>query len=152
MDKSEGQSYDDFSLRKDEIIRGHDSYFRILQDSKTVTSDFLKAFVNKQSSEIKNIDFTKSPLFTHNVKVGFIIAKKKIRKSYFRNRIRRLLKEAYRLNRNIYAVKALNLNILFSLTDKGYLYFKEHSQTKFDFVDIEMKILLKKIINKFTDK
>ena len=152
MDKSEGQSYDDFSLRKDEIIRGHDSYFRILQDSKTVTSDFLKAFVNKQSSEIKNIDFTKSPLFTHNVKVGFIIAKKKIRKSYFRNRIRRLLKEAYRLNRNIYAVKALNLNILFSLTDKGYLYFKEHPQTKFDFVDIEMKILLKKIINKFTDK
>lgn len=152
MDKSEGQSYDDFSLRKDEIIRGHDSYFRILQDSKTVTSDFLKAFVNKQSTEIKNIDFTKSPLFTHNVKVGFIIAKKKIRKSYFRNRIRRLLKESYRLNRDISGIKDLNLNILFTLGEKGYEYFKDHPQTKLDFVENEMKILLKKIITKFTFK
>jgi ribonuclease P protein component len=152
MDKSEGQSYDDFRLRKDEIIRGYDSYFRILKNSNTVTTDFLKAFVNKQSSEIKSIDFTKSPLFTQNVKVGFIIAKKKIKKSFFRNRIRRLLKESYRLNRNKSGIKSFSLNILFSLSDKGYAYFKDHPGTGISFTDSEMKIILEKIKNKFTEK
>lgn len=152
MDKSEDQSYDDFRLRKDEIIRGHDSYLRILKDSIAVSTDFLKAFVNRQSKEIDSIDFNESPLFTHSVKVGFIIAKKKIRKSFFRNRLRRLLKESYRINRAKSGLQSIKLNIIFTLSDKGYSYFKENPCTKRIFIDEEMKAIMEKIKNKFTTK
>jgi len=147
MDKSEDQSSHDFRLRKDEIIRGHDSYFKIIKDSNTVSAEFLKAFVNIPDSD--PVDFTKSPLFTHNVKVGFIIAKKKIRRANFRNRIKRLLKESYRLNRNSSGLLSLKLNILFTLNDRGYVYFNKNRGTKLEFVDSDMKKLLGNIKNKF---
>ncbi len=147
MDKSEDQSNHDFRLRKDEIIRGHDSYFKIIKDSNTVSAEFLKAFVNKPDSD--SVDFTKSPLFTHNVKVGFIIAKKKISKANFRNRIKRLLKESYRLNRNSSGLLYLKLNILFTLNDKGYAYFRDNRDAGLDFVYNDMRNLLGKIKNKF---
>ena len=147
MDKSEDQSNHDFRLRKDEIIRGHDSYFKIIKDSNTVSAEFLKAFVNIPDSD--PVDFTKSPLFTHNVKVGFIIAKKKIRKANFRNRIKRLLKESYRLNRNSSGLLYLKINILFTLNDKGYAYFRDNRAAGLDFVSIDMRDLLGKIKNKF---
>ena len=149
MDKSEDQSYDDFRLRKNEIIRGHDSYYRILKDSITVSADFLKAFVNVPGPDTDSVDFTKSPLFTHNVKVGFIIAKKKIRRANFRNRIKRLLKESYRLNRNSSGLLSLKLNILFTLNDRGYVYFNQNHGAKLEFIDTDMKKLLGNIKNKF---
>ncbi|MBK8550985.1 MAG: ribonuclease P protein component [Ignavibacteria bacterium] len=80
--------------------------------------------------------------------MGFIIAKKKIRKSYFRNRIRRLLKESYRLNRQQTGFFSLKLNIIFSLTEKGYEHFRNNPKTKFNFVDSEMKLLQEKIQKK----
>lgn len=152
MDNSENQSNGDCRLSKDEIIRGHDSYSKILQNSFIVSTDFLKAFVNRQSEEAKTIDFTKSPLLTLNVKVGFIIAKKKIKKSYFRNRIRRLLKESYRLNKLLTGIFSQKLNIIISLTEKGYEHFRNNPKTKFNFVDSEMKVLLEKINSKLTVK
>ena len=154
MDNSENQSNfnKDFRLRKDELIRGHDSYLKVLQNSVSVSSDFLKAFVNIQSRETNAIDFTKSPLFTNNVKVGFVIAKKKIRKAYFRNRIRRLLKEAYRLNKEILFTLSTEMNVLISLTERGYEYFRDNPKTKLQFTDSEMKVLLEKIKKKFKSK
>ncbi len=147
---SENNPGNKFKLSKSEIIRGYDSYIKVLQDSTLLTTDYLKAFVNKQNEEFRSFDFKNSPLLTTNVKVGFIIAKKKIKKSFRRNRLKRLLKESYRLNKYQYGINNLKLMIIFSLSEKGYEYFKKNPDIKYSFVESEMRILQEKIKNKFT--
>ncbi|MEO8210646.1 MAG: ribonuclease P protein component, partial [bacterium] len=146
---------DHYGLSKDEIIRGHNAYFRILQNHVFISTEFLKAFINKKSIVSDSIESTQrirsigeSPLFTNNVKVGFIIAKKKIKKAVLRNRIRRLLKESYRLNKNFMTLP-FNLDIIFSLTEKGCEYFMNNPKTKLEFINEDMKNLQLKIKNQF---
>jgi len=129
MDNSENQSLDDFRLRKDELIRGHNSYLKVLKSSALVSTNFLKAFVSQEGKEKKPSDlstevkaFRESPLFTNNVKVGFVVAKKKVKKAVVRNRIRRLLKESYRLNKDLYKAIEVKLNIIFSVSEKVMSY------------------------------
>ncbi|MDQ3019120.1 MAG: ribonuclease P protein component [Bacteroidota bacterium] len=155
MGKSDDLSYDDKGLRKDEIIKGHNAYIRVLQNHVYISTEFLKAFINKQSIVSDSIDnavrirlIGESPLFTNNVKVGFIIAKKKIKKSVLRNRIKRLLKESYRLNKNFKAL-SFRLDIIFSLTERGYEQFINYPKTKLEFIHEEMKNLQLKIKNQF---
>jgi ribonuclease P protein component len=144
-DKKPADNNNDYSLRKDEIIQGHDSYLRILQNSISISTDFLKVFIEKKSLDSDSM----SPLFTGKVKVGFIIAKKKIRKAVLRNRIRRLLKESYRLNKNFFITLPFNLNIIFSLSEKGYMHFMNNPKTKLIFISEEMKKLQSNIKNYF---
>lgn len=153
MGKSESQSKGDFRLRKDEIIRGRTSYSKILQNSTTISADFIRAFISLQNKEAAiNIDFTEGPLFTNNVKVGFIIARKKIKKAVSRNRIKRLLKEAYRLNKNLFRVFSVDSRIIFSLTDRGYKHFLFPKEIKYSLVESEIKKLSVKIKNYFSIK
>lgn len=146
MNNSENQPGNNaYSFRKNEILRGYNAYSKVLQESVLLSSDYLKAFVNSENKDPVSIDVTNSPHFTDNVKVGFIIAKKKIKKAVLRNRIKRLLKESYRLNKNLLNPIHPEVNIIFSLTDKGYKYFLNEKDTTFFFVDAEMKNLLFKI-------
>ncbi len=154
MDSSENQFHDDFKIRKCEILRGHNAYLKVLNSSVHVSTSFLKAYVSQESkkpppsgltSEIKA--FRESPLFTSIVKVGFVVAKKKIKKAVLRNRIRRLLKESYRLNKNSLRAIDLELNIIFSMTETGYKLFEDDSKTKIEIIEREMKLLVPKIIN-----
>ncbi|MEO6695246.1 MAG: ribonuclease P protein component [Ignavibacteria bacterium] len=154
MDSSENQSKSkgigngDFKLGKHEIISGHNAYINILQNSVTVSTNNIKAFVSIKNKASLPVDSTESPLFTNNVKVGFIIAKKKIKKAVSRNRIRRLFKEAYRLNKNKFTYFPPDTNIIFSLTDGGYEHFGKNKNEKFEFINIDMKILSDKIIKR----
>lgn len=148
MDKSD-ESKNDFKLSKNEILRGHNSFNNVLQNSKIVSTEYLKAFVSKQSTEPKLTDFSKSPHFTGNVKVGFIIAKKKFKKAVTRNRIRRLLKEAYRSTKKQTDLFSFKVNIIFTLNEKGYSYFKNNSEVKVDFFTNEMILLASKIKLKY---
>jgi len=154
MDSSENQSnknrsgQNDLKLGKHEIISGYDAYSIVLQNAVSISTNFLRAFVTKLGKETVSIDSTQSPLFTNNVKVGFIIAKKKIRKAVLRNRIRRLLREAYRLNKCKFNILSDGTNIIFSLTDNGYEHFMRNPKEKFDFIEPEMKSLLDKIKKK----
>ncbi len=155
MDSSENQSntnrtrQNDLKLGKHELIRGYDAYSIVLQNAVSISTNFLRAFVSNQSKDTVSIDSTQSPLFTNNVKVGFIIAKKKIRKAYQRNRIRRLLRESYRLNKKNFNTLRSNLNIIFSLTEKGTEYFINNPKTKFAFLNEEMDKLQSKIKKHF---
>ncbi len=144
MDNNESQHHDS-RLRKEEILSGYNSYSKVLKSSILISTEYLKAFVNSENIEPVSIDLTKSPLFTDNVKVGFIIAKKKIKKSVLRNRIKRLLRESYRLNKYLINPLPLKLILIFSLTEKGYNFFLNNPETKFEFSNTEMKILLEKI-------
>jgi len=155
MDNGENQSTNitenknGYRLDKDEIISGYNSYSRVLQNAVSISTNFLKAFISNQSKDTVSIDSTESPLFTNNVKVGFIIAKKKIKKAVLRNRAKRLLKEAYRLNKYHFRIFQSKTNIVFSLTDNGYQHFIENQNEKLEFIDREMKSLSDKIKKKF---
>jgi ribonuclease P protein component len=95
---------ENFRLRKSEIIRGYNAYINIITNSSKFNTELLKGYLKANYSEtsLKSIntkDYSKSPLKKQNLKVGFIISKKRIHKSNQRNRIKRLLKESYRLNK-----------------------------------------------------
>lgn len=143
MERSENQSCDDFRLSKSEILRGHKVYERILKSSKIFSTDILKAFLEIPGNK-EQID-SGSPHFTPDVKVGFVVAKKKIRKSYLRNRIRRLLRESYRLNKICFRNSPGKINLLFSLTDEGYNNFRLDPEIKCEVISKEMVSLSKKI-------
>ncbi|MBS1519221.1 MAG: ribonuclease P protein component [Bacteroidetes bacterium] len=135
-DTSSGRKF-----HKDNIIRGFRIFSEILNDSKTVQTKYLKAYFRiKEKEDLHNGKFL-SPLVTDNVKVGFIIAKRNIRKSTFRNRIRRLLKESCRLNKPEFNSKDNLIYIIYSLTQKGYEHFMEFPDTKLNFIQKEMKDL-----------
>ncbi len=149
MDNCE-DSNSDFTLSKSEILRGYNSFYYVLQNSKTISTEYLKAFVNKQVTDTAVTEFNKRPLFTGNVKVGFIIAKKKIKKSVKRNRIKRLFKESYRLTKTQTGLFGLKLNIIFTLNDKGYMLFQNNKKIKTEFLKNEMILLSSKINLKYS--
>ena len=139
------------TLRRDEIIRGYNAYSKILQSSILVSTDFLKALINlqipeKSLSEIKKGDpsLSESPL---TIKVGFIVAKKKIRKAVLRNRIKRLLRESYRLNKKIFCT-IKDMNIIFTLTEDGYILFRDYPKTGIEIIKQEMVNLGDKIFKR----
>lgn len=138
------------SLNKDEIVKGHNSYLIILQNSVVFSTDYLKLFVNKIKVS-DPVDFNQSPLLTISLKVGFIIAKKKIRKAVFRNRIRRVLKESYRLNKNLFS-NLRDTNIIFSLSENGYNKFLNDPGQKIHVIQVEMIKAAEKINKYFTEK
>ena len=72
------------------------------------------------------------------MKVGFIVARKKVKKAVQRNRIKRLLRESYRINKNMFGTLQ-NLNLIFSLNDSGYMHFKKMPDEKLYFIEAEMK-------------
>jgi ribonuclease P protein component len=132
-----------FRLEKSEIIRGYRSFELILNDSKIFRTNLLTGFLkaNKISLLTK-----RSP--HRNVKVGFIISKKKFRKAFKRNKIRRLLKEAYRLNRRYYLEEIRNYSIQLIIglnSSPEIMAVKEEVLFSFEKINIEMEKLLIKI-------
>jgi len=138
------------SLIKNEIVKGHNSYLKILQNSLVFSTDYLKVFVNKINVS-DSVNFNQSPLLKIPLKVGFIIAKKKIRKAVLRNRIRRILKESYRLNKNLYD-NVKDTSIIFSLSENGYNKFLKDPGQKMHVIEVEMIKAAEKINKYFIEK
>jgi ribonuclease P protein component len=80
-----------FKLSKDELLSGHDAYKKVFRSSSVIESDFLRF-----NYILSNIE--KSPQDTF--KVGFSVSKRHLRKAVSRNRLKRMLKEIYRINKN----------------------------------------------------
>lgn len=79
------------TLRKNEILRGHQSFSTVLSKGNTLQSGVLRCFFLLGDGDQKDL------------KVGFAVSRS-VRGSALRNRLRRLMKEAYRLNKTILAV------------------------------------------------
>jgi len=123
-----------YALKKSSIIRGFNSYFDVIKNSKQFTTNYLKVFLRINSKS--NLGF-ESPLIDCKYKVGFIISKKIFQKANDRNSVRRLMKESFRLNKEKYfkVLMCMDFDILFS--------FKKDfnpSQTKLNFSLIESEI------------
>lgn len=136
-------------LKKNEIIRGYNSFKNILVDSIIITNSFLRLNLQvkeeiKENGEIQNI---KDPL--NNVKVGFVVSKRFVRKASMRNRLKRLARESYRLNKNVLDINdRCRVNMLIGYNEKYREIFK-----KLDLivVSVNMRMILKKaadLINK----
>lgn len=131
-----------YCLKKDEIIRGFNSFKNILTDSKTISIGFLRLNIQVKkeiSGSIEN-QIYRDPLA--NVKVGFIVSKRIVRKASLRNRLKRLSREAYRQNKYLLIViKDFKVYLLFSYSEN----FKESfNSLKIDDVNKNMRLLLKK--------
>ncbi|MGA2668649.1 MAG: ribonuclease P protein component [Ignavibacteria bacterium] len=76
-----------------------------------------------------------------------------MKKSHFRNRIKRLLRESYRLNKPDFVKKYINsnitLNILFTLSSTGYTHYQD---LQFEDINARMKELLININSIVTGK
>jgi ribonuclease P protein component len=160
MDKSENKNSDtdsgknkiNYKLGKSDILRGHNSFSEHLKNSVSVSTVYLKVFVNTGKINISDSsDSLKSPLLTKKVKVGFIVAKKKIKKAVYRNRIKRLLRESYRLNRHYF--EDLNgVDLIFTFSESGYLYFQKNPGMKLDILHNDLSKIALKIKNLISEK
>jgi ribonuclease P protein component len=132
-----------YCLKKDEIIRGYNSFKNILTNSKVLTNSFLKLNIqiNKEISVNTENQIYKDPLA--NVKVGFVVSKRIVKKAYLRNRLKRLTREAYRQNKYLLIViQEFKVFLLFSYNEELKDSYKN---LKFDDVNENMRMLLKKV-------
>ncbi|MCX6157864.1 MAG: ribonuclease P protein component [Ignavibacteriota bacterium] len=127
----------DCTLGKDEIIRGYESFKRIFIKSKVIETRYLKCYLQFDDKII-------SPL---PVKVGFTVSKKKVKKAYARNRIKRLMKEAYRLEKHL--LSSFNISRKFSfivtINDSQSKSIDLLYRTGFQLFTNDMKLLFDKI-------
>jgi ribonuclease P protein component len=134
-----------YSLGKKEIIRGYNSFRDILVNSKLITNSFLKLNIQVRknitgSTEIKNF---KDPL--NNVKVGFVVSKRIVKKASARNRMKRLAREAYRMNRNILiGTEGIEVLILVGYSEKHKADF---GSLDFEIVNANMRMILLKTLD-----
>ena len=115
--------FTDNKLPKELIIRGHEAFSKIFESSGKTNCGFLRAYVRTYISDIKS-NFNSPSI---SIKAGFVVTKKRIRSAVRRNRVKRLLREAFRLEKvNIPsdAVKK-NFEVIFTLSDSGYDNFTE---------------------------
>ncbi len=105
------QTQHGFSLGKDEILRGFEAYKKVFRNSRIAETKYLKLYYQKT-------DFKLSPQLI--IRVGFTVSKKKLKGAVQRNRIKRLLKEAYRLNKHLlYGRPGIGpMNMILTVNDK----------------------------------
>jgi ribonuclease P protein component len=83
-----------FGLSKDEILRGHNSFKKVIDSSSLINGNYVSLYI--QIVNVNDRSFDKSP----QIKVGFMLSKKKIPEASRRNTLRRQMKEIFRLNKN----------------------------------------------------
>ncbi|MGB3607814.1 MAG: ribonuclease P protein component [Psychroserpens sp.] len=114
-----------FSYPKKEKLKSQKLIEQLFSEGKSVSAYPLRLVYLKTNFEVDNIQF----------KTGVSVSKRNFKKAVDRNRIKRLLREAYRLNKTVYFNNILSsyaLMILYIGKDK----------TEFDAVDSKMKNLL----------
>jgi ribonuclease P protein component len=130
-----------YALKKTDILRGQNSFLKVIKDSKQFTTDNIKAFIKINTIEESESQCPQNDSF---VKAGFLISKKVILKSVRRNYYKRILKEIYRTNKNHYfgGLKSNKLEVVFNLKKN---IETDINKFKFNAAQKEMREILFKI-------
>ncbi|MEX0607947.1 MAG: ribonuclease P protein component [Balneolaceae bacterium] len=114
-------------MPKSHVLRGRRNFENLFSASKLITSPTV------------NLRFAVYPNSGDNILAGFI-APKKIGIAVKRTRAKRLLREAYRLNRHILSGLSTQIN-----TEIHLVLMAKHAQLDFDNVQNDVISLLKKL-------
>lgn len=134
-----------YKLPKQEILRGFKAYSKVLNSSKSFICNNVRVFFRVERNETETEE-KKQRLYP--IKMGILVSKKKVPKASKRNRVKRLIRESYRLNKNLLndiKEENLNLTMIFSLTDIGYERFTNTKNFKMNDLFDDVQYLLKKI-------
>ncbi len=122
-----------FKFKKQERLCSKKSIEKLYKEGKTILLYPLKItylITNEQD-------------FSFPAKVLFVVPKKKFKKAVQRNRIKRLLRENYRLSKNVFyqVLKSKEKNILISIS------YIANEEKKFDEINDATKLALHKILD-----
>jgi|GEM_PF-2307996 len=134
-----------FKLSKDELLSGHDTFKKVFRLSIVLESEFLRF-----NYILSNIE--ESP--QHSIKVGFSVSKKYIKKAVSRNRLRRILKEIYRINKNRETMNILKeISYLIISVKEKYLYNNSFLiKSGFRVLNNDYKVLTEKLYSRISGK
>lgn len=139
--------FKDQKLGKSEIVRGNGAFQKILKSPLVRSGKYVKILANV--SLIQESTGYKSPPETSKVRVGFLIARKKVRKANQRNRMKRLLRECYRRNKNLLITSERSISMLLTLTDSGYDMATSNPGIKMQILEEDLKLQLNSLNEMF---
>lgn len=115
-----------FTLGKDEKLKSRKAISELFQ-----IGDSVKSFPIKMIYVSTNLDYK------HPIKVAFSVPKRKFKLAVHRNRIKRLMRECYRLNKHSFYIDGKHYNVMF--------IYMGNKEPKFE--ELQAKFLIVK--NKF---
>ncbi len=110
----------DFKLPKEEKLKHKKEIGLLFEKGKWKTCDNIRIItLNLDKKPQEDFSFT-------NQKVGVSVSKKLFKKAHDRNRIKRLLRECYRLNKDVFAGKfgSNSLSMVFWISKEMPTHFK----------------------------
>ncbi|MGX7638241.1 ribonuclease P protein component [Candidatus Karelsulcia muelleri] len=139
-------------LKKKEIINKNKIVNTIFRNGKKIENNLLKvayletstsSSISSYNSKYRSSSISSYNYSTYNfqVKIAFFVSKKQIRKSYQRNRIKRLMRRSYQLNKKIIPFKRKKIYYIIFM----YLKKKLHNfyELKNCFENIIQKLFFK---------
>lgn len=131
-------------LPRSEIIRGYGTFEKIMNGPLVFSKGTLSFFLKHKSFVYKD-----PPMNCY--KVGFIVSRKKIKSSVKRNRIRRILRELFRLNKYNFPEQILEYCLLISPTKHFYEMDMNTKEITYNFFEpdfLETQDMVKKFLIK----
>jgi ribonuclease P protein component len=127
------------TLRKSEILRGYSVFSEILKNGESIQSSALQCYFKKQKRE-RSV----SP-----IRAGFAVPRRDVHLAVERNRLKRLMREAFRTNKaQLYEAvdgKDIQLALVFIFRKAGLANVRQirYADIENDLNDVMLKIIFK---------
>lgn len=142
LDEHKGKK---LTLPRTEIIRGYGIFEKIMTGPLVFSKGTLSFFLKH-----KNLVYKDPP--TACYKVGFLVSRKKIKSSVKRNRIRRILRELFRLNKYNFPEQIFEYCVLIAPTKRFYEMNPGTKEITFSFFESDFFAVLKMLKDYFSTK
>lgn len=126
------------TLKKKEILRGYKVFSRVITSGKLIKRGNISFYYFFSSCKNNN---------NNNIKIGFAVSKK-VNSAVKRNRIKRLLKEYYRLNKDsFYKLAILRKNILMCVVIYNANKVDSLKKINYSLVKLDFDLILQEFEN-----